>query len=744
MKTFFSKLRFQSKVLIPVVVIIITLTVATILVVNERIARQLETQVSESLRTSETVFRKTQEIRAKNLLLRYRTMLTDARCKALSQYTKPKMLRTVLSGLAEELGADVIQFTTDQTKPLASASREQSLDLTEFHTHAAASVGFALEGIPTVDIISAGGRLYDVVSVPVSVGDRIIGALTFANAINNNVASEFRQLTGTEIVLLANGQVACSTLSKPEFLQPITSFFENLPAPKTQKTAGHTDIVTLNGHRYLYLTGGFDSLGGGKLGFALLSSYDAPLAALRDTQRTIILVGLFGAFISAVTVFILIRRISQPLRELGRIAEAVGRGDFSQRAPAVSHDECGELAEVFNRMTKNLQTSHAELEETIEKLKTARLQLTQSEKLAVIGEFVAGIAHELNNPLASVIGFSQLLQNSEMNTRDRHHLDRVVNEAGRCHKIVQGLLGFARQHKPERKPLDVNNLVESALDILRYQLRTNNIEAVTHLAPKIPKVVGDSHQLQQVFINLINNARQAIEAAQPQGKISVTTEALDERVRVTVQDDGPGISEENLAKLFTPFFTTKEVGKGTGLGLSLCYGIINEHSGTINVRSRKGEGATFVIELPIAPATADAETEAPAAAPETTAKGIGSGKRVLVVDDEEAIRELISVALGAENYQVDTASDGEMALLKTNKNRYDLIVSDWKMPGMNGQQFYSRLRESDPDAAKRFIFLTGDVVGVQRLVGNSHNNYLAKPFSLTQLCDTVNKVMMDN
>src|SRR5258708_26929903 len=292
-------------------------------------------------------------------------------------------------------------------------------------------------------------------------------------------------------------------------------------------------------------------------------------------------------------------RITKPLRELRDSAEAVGRGDFSRRVETAARDECGQLAAAFNQMTENIKTSREELEKTVETLKSTQNQLIQSEKLSGIGEFVAGVAHELNNPLTSVMGFAELLQQMDMPEQSRRYLDVIFKSAKRCQKIVQSLLSFARRHAPERKVLCVNEIVESAVEILQYQMRTTNIEVSTRLDRALPLTDIDPHQMQQVFLNIINNARQAMEGQQAKGLLRITTESADGCVRINFQDNGPGIPPENLKKIFNPFFTTKEVGKGTGLGLSLCYGIVSEHGGTITPQSAPGEGATFVIELPI-------------------------------------------------------------------------------------------------------------------------------------------------
>jgi two-component system NtrC family sensor kinase len=277
------------------------------------------------------------------------------------------------------------------------------------------------------------------------------------------------------------------------------------------------------------------------------------------------------------------------------------------------------------------------------------------------------------------MGFSELLRQVDQDPKHRRYVDTILKSAHRCRKIVQALLSFARRHQPERRPVCLNGLVEAALEILQYQLRTSNIEIITAFDPKLPQAMVDPHQIQQVFLNLINNARQAIEAHQPKGWIKISTEARGEMVRVSVQDNGPGIAEENLSKIFDPFFTTKEVGTGTGLGLSLCYGIIKEHGGKIAPRSRPGEGATFVVELPVTHAVAEHPTDAQSAAPaEAVNTDEGNGKKILVIDDEEPILEMVRDTPAAR-IRCGRAPDGETALRRLAETHYDDLC-DWKMP----------------------------------------------------------------
>ena len=226
-------------------------------------------------------------------------------------------------------------------------------------------------------------------------------------------------------------------------------------------------------------------------------------------------------------------------------------------------------------------------------------QLLITDRLASIGELSSGIAHELNNPLTSVIGFSELLLDRDVPDDVKEDLEVINREAKRTAEVVRNLLTFARKHEAEKKPVDIHNIIQKVLELRAYEQKVSNIEVNTRFAPDLPEITADGFQLQQVFINIIINAEHFMTEAHRRGTLTITTERLGDIIRASFADDGPGIAKENLGHLFDPFFTTKEVGKGTGLGLSICYGIITEHGGRIYAESKLGKGATFVVELPI-------------------------------------------------------------------------------------------------------------------------------------------------
>ncbi|MFQ5630839.1 MAG: ATP-binding protein, partial [bacterium] len=269
--------------------------------------------------------------------------------------------------------------------------------------------------------------------------------------------------------------------------------------------------------------------------------------------------------------------------------------------------------------------------------KHLREELQQSEKLAAVGELVAGVAHELNNPLTGVIGFSSLLLNEGLPPEFHEDVKSILEQGERCQKIVKNLLTFARKYKPEKSTVDINSAIQSVLDIKQYELTVSNIKIIKEFDPNLPSVLADFHQVQQIFLNLVNNAQQAMVEANGRGVLRVTTEVTGNSIRAHIVDDGPGIAPETLKKIFNPFFTTKETGRGTGLGLSICDGIIREHGGRIWVETQKGQGATFVVELPV-----PSENEIAAMQIQDPAVGKRNqpaitAKNILVIDDEKVV-----------------------------------------------------------------------------------------------------------
>jgi signal transduction histidine kinase/ActR/RegA family two-component response regulator len=363
-------------------------------------------------------------------------------------------------------------------------------------------------------------------------------------------------------------------------------------------------------------------------------------------------------------------------------------------------------------------------------LRGAQEQLMQSEKMSAIGQLISGVTHELNNPLSGIIGYAQLLQGSKVEPKERKSLGKIYSEAVRCQKIVQNLLSFSRRHAPEKVRCNLNEVIESVLELRSYQLQVDEIEVVRRYDPDLPGTLFDFHQIQQVILNVVNNAHHAMmEMPGRTRRLITVTERDGGLVRGRIIDTGPGIPRNRLEKIFDSFYTTKAAGKGTGLGLSLSKAIMDDHQGRIGAESVLGEGTTFVIELPLI------EEETGEIAPESKPFAEGVARvplRLLVVDDEEILIELLCDFLKSVGHQVDQARNGRDALRLATDNEYDMILSDLRMPSLDGQGFYDHLCKTKPEMARRFIFSTGDLANpkVQLFFQRTGALYLNKPFRL--------------
>ena len=413
-------------------------------------------------------------------------------------------------------------------------------------------------------------------------------------------------------------------------------------------------------------------------------------------------------------------------------------------------------------------------------------QLLQAEKMAALGTTISGVAHELNNPLATILTWAERLAERDLDPQARRGLQAILHEAERAARIVRNLLTFARKRHTTRTMVDVNQVVRETLSLRSYEQRVTNITVIDALAAGIPQIFADPHQIQQVLLNLVINAEQAMLPANGRGTLVVRTWQDFERESIVleVNDDGPGVSDEVKLKIFDPFFTTKAVGKGTGLGLTVAYAIVQEHGGRMWLESDVGKGASFYLELPVSgklksggAAMAGAGPGFPNAAAGSTAHGRsqaagapGSGSAgpttpdpsvdgpspagvpgsafgqsapitrldsaaVLIVEDETALASAMVEAFTDAGYLVDRAGDGEEALARLADGQYDLIISDLKMPRMDGIQLFSALRELHPEMLARIVFVTGDVVGAEaeRFLAESRCRWLAKPFRLNEL-----------
>lgn len=419
-------------------------------------------------------------------------------------------------------------------------------------------------------------------------------------------------------------------------------------------------------------------------------------------------------------------------------------GNFAQYETRLQNRQGSSIPVMVNARlfgVNHLQTILA-IYTDISELKKMEQKLIQTEKLSAMGLFISGIAHELNNPLSGVIGFSEMVQSRNKNKSIQNDLTIIHKEAIRCQNIVNQLLTFARNHRPQAKLLQINECIEHVLLVTENQIRSEQIQLVKRLDPNLPLTYFDESQLHQVLNNIISNARHAILQKTGPGEIRITTSFHHESLVIEIHDTGIGIPEENLSRIFDPFFTTKEVNKGTGLGLSICYGIIREHKGELRVASKVGEGSTFIVEIPHVTAHAG-ETEAALENPQKWRARRGRINRVLVVDDEEVIVSLLSRVLAADGFIVDNADNGFSALNQVKQQKYDIIISDIRMPKLDGKGFYESIRDYDQELARRIIFTTGETVNedLRPFFEMLKNPILHKPFTIDQIRQSISNLV---
>lgn len=362
-------------------------------------------------------------------------------------------------------------------------------------------------------------------------------------------------------------------------------------------------------------------------------------------------------------------------------------------------------------------------------------QLLQYDRLASVGTLIAGIAHELNNPLTVISGYAQMLRSGLAGQRASEAVSTIYEQAERCRAIAQNLLDFARRPDDHLTRMDVNRAVRGVLDLRAYDLRASNIRVETELCENLPPVLTEHGQLQQVIYNLVDNALDAM-APLGGGNLRVSTSASEGKVILTIEDTGPGIPPADLERIFDPFVTTKPRGEGTGLGLSICRNIVSMYGGTIRAGNRPEGGAVFTVELP----QAVQEAPRPRRRQEVPEPARPDGHaRILVIEDEASLAQLVTLYLERQGHKVTTALDGPSGLETALANDFDLIICDMQLPGMNGDEVLTRLLEQRPEVADHVVIATGDVLspGTREFVERTGLAHMHKPFTLQQLSQLV-------
>ena len=460
----------------------------------------------------------------------------------------------------------------------------------------------------------------------------------------------------------------------------------------------------------------------------LVSRQEALRAATRRAVRDGVLLLAVGLLFLPLALVIVRRRVWTPLARLEEALQHVSDGDLTAEVAVLRDDELGRVATHFNQMTRVL-----------------RDRAEEQGRFAAAGELLAGVAHEVNNPLMAIAMHAELrLADTDLTAEARAEMQSILRQARRASKLLRGLLRFVRAGETRAANVNLNDVVRSAIDLVSYRFSVDEISIEGRLDPNLPPVHGDANRLEQVLVNLLSNAIDALRGVKPPRRLTVDSFVTDGRVSVAVTDNGPGVAPEIVDRLFRPFATTKG-RRGTGLGLYISRQLVRAAAGDLGLDSAavpgSGRGARFLLWLPAAPTARVAAPEEPGAAPAAPAAPVPApsaslaGIRVLLVDDEEMIRRPMARFLARRGADVTEAGDGMQALERLAGLDPHVILADLRMPKMDGAELYTRLQAERPALAERVLFLSGDITQLagRGLAPVARERVLVKPVELAEL-----------
>ena len=751
-----TRLVFFSALLTAIIVLTAFIFVSFQIRRNTRRLLAEELAQSQQMVLSQQQRTRTQLLRTSGLVTENPTLraaIETYRLEALvADQQRPDLLATIeheVEKIASALGQDLLVVTDDKGVVLAvnagaGSGLEPGVSLASKPVVHNALYQREPVGEKNFAVLSLNGQPFQVSCVPIVLQGYIIGTLTHGDRLDESVIAGMQEYLGGEIVITVDGIPAASTL--PPALFPGGAFAEGSSGARG---AGHNPAtLSLGGGEYvtasLFL--GRDETGR-PVHLHLLHSLTHRLSQVNRSMFVIFVTyGAAAIVLAGLLALVLSHSILRPMRRFVAFMRAVAKtGDFSRRFDeSAGSAEVATLDDAYNQLMDSLHQTREQLSGAREDL--VRLErLKEGEKMAALGRMLSGAAHEINNPLTAVVGNIELLLSREnLGDQVKERLERVLREGRRVAALVRNLLRLSRRGDDKRHPLNLNGVIEDSLSLLRHDFRNSGVELLVDLGAVDLPVLGNDMELQQVFVNFLQNAYDAVRETGRSARLEIHSELLEAEVAASVCDNGPGISDPG--RIFEPFYTTKEIGKGTGLGLSICHGIAQGHGGRITAENRPEGGARLTLFLPIHRSEKEERAEPGAPTPAGAARGVPAPihASVLVVDDEPSVLEFQTDLLCSLGARVTGVRSGVRALEALRQSQFDLVITDLRMPGgVSGQDIFRWIERNRPGDAGKVIFVTGDTMGeeTQRFLSRLPNRCLVKPFSVDDYLSTLKEVL---
>jgi signal transduction histidine kinase/DNA-binding response OmpR family regulator len=742
--------RFQTKIILPMIVLMALLAGLMMSLFSRRLSLQFQEEAALRLQTARSVFEDFQRVRAENLLLRYNNVTSEPRFKAVAQLGDPKTLYFQLEEMLHELGGDAVFFVGPDNRLLASISREPKLEPAALVGEASDAIRAGLFGEASVTDAHLDWQIYELTTVPVEIAGQLTGVLSFASRVGESAMQEFKRLTHTEVAMVVGGRVVNSSLTDHSLQDSLADYWQKaLTTPAPPNDAARELVLGTEHFRFLVVP--FRTANGAEPARCLLlSSYEQPWRALRATQRLgwLSLVACLAA--ASGLVYLLVRRLTAPLRQLREGAMAVARGDFSLHVTVKSRDECGELAWAFNHMTDSLRASRADLDAQQRELSIACAQ-AQAASTAK-SEFLATMSHELRTPLNGILGMTSLLLETRLDSEQREFAETVRDSGDHLLSIICDILDFSKleagREVLEPISLDLLSLAEDVLAVLAPGADAKGLNLVAVPASGLPRSLrGDAKRIRQILLNLLGNAIKFTESGEVVLRLSQESD-LDTHVviRLEVSDTGIGIAEEVQRKLFQPF--TQADGSharrygGTGLGLAISRRLVELMGGRIGLESTPGIGSTFRVTLRLLKPARPLGT-APAT-PSDTGLAACAGARVLIAVPHASTREWLRQYLADQGLQPKTVSesaamDGELRAAHEAAAPYRVLLIDHAWLG--AQSTATPLPAPDGPALVVLTNVSRHLDAAERAV-TGFVGTLVKPVRLDELRRTLRAILV--